>query len=248
VKLNSAFSAYKSRFSDFNNSTFFFVGSFQIDSLKPLVEEYIASLPSLNRGENWKDIGMEPPKGVISKEVHKGIEPKSLVNLTFTGPFEWSARSRYDFDAMMGVLDIKLREVLREDKGATYGVSVHGNFHSIPKPGYNITISWGCNPDRVDELVKQVFIQIDSLKLKEPDSVYIQKEKEIERREHQVSLKQNGYWLSRLYSCYFDHENPESILDFPNLVDGLTGKALQSSVKKYFNMDNYVEIVLYPEK
>ncbi|HUI31880.1 MAG TPA: insulinase family protein [Candidatus Acidoferrales bacterium] len=248
VRLDEALSIYKSRFADFSSSTFFFVGSFQVDSLKPFAEQYLASLPSLNRGEKWKDIGMEPPKGVIAKEVRKGVEPKSLVNLTFTGPFVWSQQNRYDFEAMMGILNIRLREVLREDKGATYGVRVNGNSHSIPKPEYSITISWGCSPDRVDELVKQVLIQIDSLKLKGPDSVYIQKEKELERRSLEVNLKQNGYWMSRLYGCYLDNEDPEVILNYPKLIDGLTEGAIQSAAKEYFSMDNYVKVVLYPEK
>lgn len=61
-------------------------------------------------------------------------------------------------------------------------------------------------------------------------------------------MKQNNFWLSNLYSYYFDNEDPEMILNYPKLVDGLTGRAIQSAVKKYFNMDNYVKVVLYPEK
>lgn len=248
VKFENAFSAYKTRFADFSDFTFFLVGSFQIDSIKTLVEKYIASLPSLNRGEKWKDVGIEPPKGVIAKEVHKGIEPKSTVNLTFTGTSEWSEQNRYDFNAMKEVLDIKLREVLRQDEGGTYGVGVYGSTILYPRPEYNLTLSWGCSPDRVDELVKKALIQIDSLKLKEPDSIYVEKVKEIDRRTYEVNMKRNNFWLSSLYSYYSHDENPEMILNYPKLVDGLRGSAIQSAVKKYFNMNNYVKIVLYPEK
>ena len=153
VNLDTAFSIYKDRFADFSDFIFFFVGTFNVDSIKPLVEQYLAPLPSLHRKEMWKDLGIEPPNGVVSKQVKKGIEPKSSVNLTFTGPFEWSQQNRYNFNSMLDALNIKLREVLREDKGGTYGVGVSGNTTLYPRQEYHISVRWGCDPNRVDELV-----------------------------------------------------------------------------------------------
>jgi zinc protease len=248
IHLDKALSVYKDRFADFSDFTFLFVGNFKIDTIKPLVEQYLAILPSLKRNETWKDIGMEHPKGVISKQVNKGIEPKSTVNITFTGPFEWSQQNRYDFNAMLEALNIKLREVLREDKGGTYGVRTSGSPSLIPRQEYNITISWGCNPDRVDELVKEALMQLDSLKIKQLDSLYIEKVSEIQRRAYEVNLKRNGFWLGNLQAYYTNNEDPEMILNYPKLVDHLTAKAIQEAVKKYFNMKNYVKIVLFPEK
>ncbi|MGA3288585.1 MAG: insulinase family protein [Bacteroidota bacterium] len=248
IHLDKALSVYKDRFADFSDFTFLFVGNFKIDTIKPLVEQYLAILPSLKRNETWKDIGMEHPKGVINKQVNKGIEPKSTVNITFTGPFEWSQQNRYDFNAMLEALNIKLREVLREDKGGTYGVRVSGSPSLFPRQEYSITISWGCNPDRVDELVKEALMQLDSLKIKQLDSLYIKKVSEIQRRAYEVNLKRNGFWLGNLQAYYTNDEDPEMILNYPKLVDHLTAKAIQEAVKKYFNMKNYIKIVLYPEK
>ena len=248
VNLDTAFSIYKDRFADFSNFTFIFVGNFKVDSIKPLVEQYLASLPSLNRKEMWKDIGIKPPKGVISKQVKKGIEPKSSINLTFTGPFEWSQQNKYDFNSMLEVLNIKLREVLREDKGGTYGVGVSGSPTHHPRQEYSISVRWGCNPDRVDELVSAALQQIDSAKLKLFDPVYIEKVRETQRRGYEVNMKQNRFWLNTLYSYYVDNGNPEKMLNYPKFVENLKADAIQNAVKKYFNMDNYVKVVLYPEK
>ena len=248
IHLDKALSVYKDRFADFSDFTFLFVGNFKTDTIKPLVEQYLAILPSLKRNETWKDIGLEHPKGVISKQVNKGIEPKSTVNISFTGPFEWSQQNRYDFNAMLDALNIKLREVLREDKGGTYGVRTSGSPSLIPRQEYTITISWGCNPDRVDELVKEALIQLDSLKIKQLDSMTIEKVREIQRRTHEVNLKQNDFWLNNLRFYYGNNEDPKMILNYPMLVNHLTAQTIQEAVKKYFNMKNYVMIVLYPEK
>jgi zinc protease len=248
INLDKAFSVYKDRFADFSDFTFLFVGNFKIDTIKPLVEQYLAVLPSLKRNETWKDIGIERPKGVISKQVNKGIEPKSTVNLTYTGPFEWSQQNRYNFNAMLEALNIKLREVLREDKGGTYGVRTSGSPSLIPRKEYSITISWGCNPDRVDELVKEALMQLDSLKIKQLDSITIEKVREIQRRTHEVNLKQNGFWLNNLQFYYSNNEDPKMILNYPKMVDHLKAQTIQEAVNKYFNMKNYVKVVLYPEK
>jgi zinc protease len=248
VDLDKTFSIYKDRFADFSDFIFFFVGSFKVDSIKPLVEQYLAALPSLNRKEMWKDLNIEPPRGVISKQVKKGIEPKSSVNLTFTGPFEWSQQNRYDFNSMLEALNIKLREVLREDKGGTYGVGAGGSPSLYPRQEYNISVRWGCNPDRVDELVNVALQQIDSAKLKPFDPLYIEKVRETQRRGFEVNLKQNGFWMNNLRSYYANNEDPEMILNYPKLVENLNAAAIQNAAKKYFDMNNYVKVVLYPEK
>ena len=248
INFNKTVSVYKDRFADFSDFIFFFVGNFKTDSIRPFVEEYLASLPSLNRKELWKDNGIEPPKGVISKQVRKGIEPKSSINLTFTGPFEWTQQNRYDFNSMLEALNIKLREVLREDKGGTYGVGASGSPSLYPRPEYSISVRWGCDPNRVDELVNAALEQIDSAKLKPFDHGYVEKVRETQRRGYEVNLKQNGFWLNNLRSYYIHHEDPEMMLNYPKLVDNLTAAAIQNAVKKYFDMKNYVKVVLYPEK
>jgi zinc protease len=148
---------------------------------------------------------------------------------------------------MLEALNIKFREVLREDKGGTYGVRTSGSPSLIPHQEYSITISWGCNPDRVDELVKDALMQLDSLKIKQLDSITLEKVREIQRRTHEVNLKQNDFWLNNLRFYYGNNEDPKMILNYPKFVDHLTAQAIQEAVKKYFNMKNYVKIVLYPE-
>lgn len=248
IRFDKAISIYKDRFANFGDFTFIFVGNFKPATLKPLVEQFLATLPSLNRKEYWRDVGIKPPKGIITKAVYKGIEPKSTVTMVFTGPFQWSQPNRYHFNAMIEALNIKLREVLREDMGGTYGVRVSGSTSLFPRQEYSISLSWGCNPDRVEELVQTTLLQIDSLKLKKMDPVYIEKVREMQLRTHEVNLKQNGFWLNNLRAYYGNKENPEMILNYPGLVKHLTGAAIQQAIKKYFDLNNYIKVVLYPEK
>ena len=248
INLDKALTFYKDRFADASDFTFFFVGSFQLDKIKPLVEQYLASLPSINRKESWRDVGIYPPKGVINKEVYRGIEPKSSVMINFSGPFEWNVQNRYDFNSLLELTNIKLREVVREEKGGTYGIGALGAPSLFPHKEFSISVNWGCNPTRVDELVKTVMEQLDSLRTKGPDRVYVDKVKEIQRRNREVNLKENRFWLSQFRVAYANGENPEEILGYNKLVDNLSVAAMQLAAKKYFDTNNMVKIVLFPEK
>jgi len=247
MDLTESFAFYQDRFADASDFSFFFVGAFQIDEMRPLIQRYLGGLPSLNRHETWRDEGIRPPEGVIEKVVYRGIEPKSQTQIIFTGPFEWSRENRYLLASLNQVMRIRLREVLREDMGGTYGVGVGGGGSRDPYPNYEIRITFGADPDRLEELTSTVFQQIDSLKAHGPTTEELEKVKEQQRRSRETDLRENSFWLSQLVSADLYDYDPRIILEFEEFVDGLTIEALQAAAATYFDTDNYVRVSLYPE-
>jgi zinc protease len=242
-----AFEIYRDRFADASDFTFVIVGSFDPEKIRPLVLEYLGSLPSTKRVESWRDLGINPPAGVIEKTVRRGTEPKSRVQIIFTGPFEWTRQNRAQLRAVADVLDITLRESLREEKGGTYGVGVYGAPSKLPHPQYSFTVSFGCDPGRVQELTQEVFRQIDSLKKFGPAAVNLAKIKETARRERETSLKENQFWLGQLQYRLSSGEDPADILTEDQAVEGLTAEGIQKAAQRYLNTGNYVKVVLLPE-
>ena len=86
MNLQKSLAFYNDRFADASDFTFVFTGNFDFWTIRPLVETYLGSLPSLGRRETWKNVGLEPPGGVVEKIVRKGIEPKSQTAVVFSGP------------------------------------------------------------------------------------------------------------------------------------------------------------------
>ena len=191
---------------------------------------------------------MRPPKGVIEKSVRKGIEPKSRVELIFTGPFAWSRENRYALNSLTNALNITLREILREEKGGTYGVSVNGSVSHDPVSQYSITIGFGCAPERVQELVRSAFDEIERSKRSGFDEKTVVKVKETQLRERETALKQNSFWLQNLKFYYQNGEDPASILRYNSLVERLTSALLGGAAREYFKPDNYVKVVLDPKE
>ncbi|MGE5352343.1 MAG: M16 family metallopeptidase [Acidobacteriota bacterium] len=247
IDLKKAFNFYKDRFSDAGDFTFFFVGNFDVEKIKPFLATYLGSLPSTGRKESWKDTKMEYARGVIEKQIFKGIEPKGQVLLSFNGPLEYTQQNIYDLRALCDVLDIKLREVIREEKGGTYGVHVgHGVSH-YPKGGYSVNISFGCDPVKAEELTKAVFAQMDSLQKFGPAQTYIQKVRETHIRSRETSLKRNDVWLHSLMGAYSNDEDPIEILDYIKLIENISAQEVQNAAKKYLDNKNYIIVVLYPD-
>ncbi|HLX11336.1 MAG TPA: insulinase family protein [Bacteroidota bacterium] len=248
LNLHRSYEIYKQLFADAGNFTFVFVGSFKSDQIKPFILQYLGSLPNLHSNRMWKDIGVRPPKGIIEKSVFRGAEPKSEVRIIFSGPLQHPAKSRYGISALAEVLRIKLREAMREDKGATYYVSVSPQPEQKPDSEYTFTISFGCAPEKVDDLTKTAFSQIDSVKKFGVGDLYITKVKEAERRERETSLKENGFWLNHLRFYYSNDEDPEQMLNFDKLVASLSSDGIKQWANKYLDMNNYIHAALYPAK
>src|SRR5205085_626468 len=166
--LDKSLAFYKDRFADASDFTFVFVGSFDIPTIKPLIEKYLGSLPSIHRKESWKDVGVREPSDVVVKRVEKGVEPKSISAIIFNGPFEYNQQNRIAIRAMSEILQRRLLETIREELSGTYGINARPTSAKIPNPSYSITINFGSSPDRTDALIKRVFDEIEKFKTEGP--------------------------------------------------------------------------------
>jgi zinc protease len=247
LNMNKSLEIYKDRFADASDFTFIFVGNLSEDELKPFVEKYLSNLPSLKRNEDYRYKDNQAPKGVILKDVKKGIEQKSYIALSFNGPFTWTREESYLISSMAAAFRIKIRELIREDKGGTYGVKFSAAGRQVPYNSYEVRIEFGCAPDRVDELTNELLKQLETMINTPLEDSYIEKVKEIQRRDREVQKKQNDYWARTLQSFYYYNRDLNELNTSDELIDALTSKAVLETAKKYIDMNNYVKVVLYPE-
>ncbi len=248
MNLDKSLKFYKERFADASDFTFVFVGSFDLQTIKPLAEKYLASLPALNRKEAGRDVGIRPPSGVVEKEINKGNTPKSEVGVVFTGPFENNQKNRIIVRAMANTLGGNLQRVLREDLGGTYGVSVVPEFTKRPNEEYQVTITFACDPARTQDLVKALFRVVDDLKMNGPGVGQVADVQAALRRDLETDSRENGFVLNQLSYAY---QYDESIPDPANLraiYDQLTPQLLREAARTYLDTNRYVKVLLFPEK
>ena len=236
------------RFADASDFTFAFVGNVDLEALKPLVETYLGSLPKLDRSEQGKDVGDERAKGQVKITVNKGLEEKATVRVTFHGEAEWTPEQRFTLQSTVDILKIRLREVLREDKGGVYGVGVYGGLSRWPNGYFSANISFGCEPSKVDELIAAALAEIETLKNEGPSDDNLGKIKEAHLRSYEKGLKENSFWIGNLINSIQNDLDPSRILSYPERVEALTKEAIQNAAKKYFDQTNLFTAILLPEE
>jgi zinc protease len=248
MNLEKSMAFYKARFGDASGFTFVFVGSFDLATMKPLVEKYLGGLPATHSQETWKDDGVRYPTGVITKRVEKGIEPKSQAAIIFTGAFQYDPTHRAVIRALAMVLQNRLVDTLRTDLGGTYSVTVSPSYDKVPVPQYNVAVEFGCDPARTDELTKRVLTEIDLLKTKGPTDQQVSDVKQALLREYETNSQQNSYLVSQISVKYEYGEDLSSFFHIADLYQAIDVKAIQDAAKTYFDTNNYVQVTLFPEK
>lgn len=247
VDLNRAISIYKKRFGDASDFTFTFVGNFKTDEIKSLIETYIGGMPSTYRKESAKDDGVRMPAGRVERTVLRGTEPKSSVAMKFTGAFEYNRKNRFEVNAMLKLLSIKLRENLREEKGGVYGVGAYPSMKKNPVSTYEITIGFGCAPTNVKILMDASLQEIEGIKKNGCDDKNLTKVKETFIRERETYLKENSFWLSAISSSANYGEDINEITQYNSWVNALKSNDFKRLANQYFDMKNYASFVLNPE-
>src|SRR6185503_17936305 len=248
VNPQRAYSIFRDRFADASGFTFLFVGNVDTTALKPLVTQYLATLPSTNRKETWKDVGIRPPTGVVEKTVRKGTEPKSLTYVAFTGPIQFTDKERFDLQALTDVVRMKLIEVLREQMSGTYSPNIVSSSNKVPVPQYNIVAMFSSSPENVEPLTKALFTVVDSIQKHGPSQTDVDKVKEQMIRAHEVELKQNAYWVSSISARDQNGEDvAKALATYEANIKNLTAADIQRAAATFFNMKNYVRVVLVPE-
>ncbi|MDZ4695123.1 MAG: insulinase family protein [Deltaproteobacteria bacterium] len=263
VKLERVLSIYKARFKNFSDATFVFVGNFSVEAIRPLLLKYLGGLPGKavrlpkttsknvplpwRALEKWKDVGAPLVSGVQTFEVRRGVEPKSSVHLTFSGDAKWSLELEHAAESLSEALEIRLREVVREDLSGTYGISVQSHVISRPKERYRFDVSFGCAPANVERLTKAVWDELARVKTEGFAEEVMTKIKSAQMREFEVNLKQNGFWIGDLAEAYRFGRDPSEMLNTPKRIAALNSDLLRDTAKQLLNDKRHVLGVLKPE-
>jgi zinc protease len=239
---------YDARFGNAADFTFFFVGAFTIETIAPLVETYLASLPSTGRVEaQARDLRLQFPASITRETVRKGQEPRSQTAITFFSDPGLDEFESHRLRAATTVLQMRLRDVLREELSGTYSVGVtHAD--TQPIPGYGTTtVQFGSSPENAERLTNVVLSEIDRLRREGPAEADVQAVKETEKREIETALRQNGYWVNAFQAMHLLGRDPRRILQRLERADSLTRDNIHDAVRKYFPPDRYTVATLMPE-
>ncbi len=248
VDYDKALSIYQDRFADASDFTFTIVGNVALDTLQPMLEKYLGSLPVTHRKETWKDVDPKFPDGVTDFKFYKGSEQKSMVGIIYKNAFEWNDKNKLMLKMLDEIISIKLIEVIREEMSGVYSPQIQINYEQFPKSEFNLFIMFGCSPKNTEKLTKAVFKIISDIQKKGPSQTDFDKVKELLTRTRETDLKTNNFWKTKIEFTYTNNESFSSIPNFSKNLANITIDDLKLAAQQYFKKDHYVRGVLFPEK
>ena len=247
VQFQRSLDIYKERFANASDFTFVFVGNFTEESITPMIEKYVGSLPSNDQKESWKDLNIRPPKGVVRKEVFRGDEAKSLVYVYFHNEYDYDRKTNYHLSSLAEVLDIKLLEILREEQSGVYSVGAYSRTEKFPYQNYQLIVVFPCGPENVEALEKTAYEEIRKIQDNGVSDEDMTKIKETQKREIEVSLKKNGFWQNIIKNSIIYEWDLEEILKYESRIEELSSDDIQKVAREFFDFESKATVVLYPE-
>lgn len=243
-----ALSFFRQRFANAADFTFFIVGAFEVPKVVPLIETYLGGLPSTGkRTSRFVDRALRFPEGVSSAEVRKGSEPRSATFLAFFADAGLDPMEVARANAAASILTTRLREKLRDLLSGTYSVSA-GYRDEAPLRGFGtMGVYFGSDPARAASLAEATLAEIAKLREDGPTEQDVAKDQEIERRELEVSQRQNRYWLGSLLSLHQRGLDPLLILKRRERIDALSVATLHEAYRRCFPIDRRTHVTLLPE-
>jgi len=237
---------FKDRFSDMNNFTFFIVGDIEVEELELLISKYLGNLPIKHREESF--IEREKPFLQGKQKFIKTYNNENISNIEilFKSKLQFTKKTKILLNMMSSILNVKLRELIREEKSGIYGISVKNFIARIGKKDSNIKINFSCDPKRKEELIALVYETIDKLKKESitQEELHIYQKKF--QKKYEIDIKENTYWLLNMIYSHQENSQIEDILKVPNFINKITTKEIKQIANDVF-LHNILQSELNPK-
>jgi zinc protease len=242
---------YRQFYNGVGNFTFVFTGDISVDEVKRLSVLYLASLPTAEIVEA-RDIFPAFPAGAPVIRIKKGIDPQSWVRIHFGGvnsEIEGDIYTEGDLvDSMVELIEIRLRERIREQLGASYGIAAYCGQQNYPARVYTSIIQFGCEPARAEELAALAIRELKALGENPVGEEDLVKLREGFSRRRETALKTNEFWQGTLTANILRGDNSAAYSQSETVLAGLNAETMQRLIRRYFSAENYVTGILLPEK
>ncbi|WP_242202377.1 M16 family metallopeptidase [Aestuariivivens insulae] len=240
---------YKQRFNNAADFEFFIVGDVTEAQLKPLLEKYIASIPTNETTEEWLDNSVNWVKDNIDKDVYLTMEdPKSTVKIAYKNTIEYNLKNKLLARTLGDILTLRYTETLREEEGGTYGAGAYARISKRPKQEAFINVGFDCNPDKVEKLASIVHNELKKIAEGDISQVDLDKTTTNYLKERQQEVGFNSYDMNLLTTFYREGYNIDAPENFENIVNNITAEQLKAFTAKVLNGAKTYEIIVKPKK
>jgi zinc protease len=250
IELDRCREIYQERFANVADFQFIFIGNFSTDSLLDLATQYLAILPTADQRDQWQDQGIKLSNLPLDTTVIAGKTPKAEIKLNWHGNFPFADKNeQLHFIGLRQLLDMRLREELREEMSGVYGVRINSNYRSIPDSTHYTSISFNAEPEAVDTLITSIYHEIDRIANGDIKNTDLEKIKAKQLKSFEEALRSNSFWMGQIQRSLKQGLPLSAIYPdaYPIRLATLSAEGIAKAAKKYLQESIHFKFVLLPE-
>lgn len=237
---------YLDRFKDATGFKMIVTGNISADSLRPLLERYIASLPAMGHGGKAGAPSAAVLPGIRHHEWRqKAKTPQSKVTVLYTWDEPFTAKNDLTLDALRRVLSIAFTDSVREEQGGVYGVSTQASVAHDDRPAASLELEFSTGPGKYAAVMPAVLRQLENIAGRGPAAADLDKVKAYLKKQYGQAVITNDYWNYVIYNRLrygIDYDK-----DYLKLVDRLTADDLKKMARRIIAADRRIEVVMHTD-
>ena len=225
--------------------TFTIIGNYDDATIRPLIEQYLASLPAQKKIVKGKDVSSDYKGNVINSFKHKAETPKAIAVMHwYTKALPYNLENVIKAQMVAQVLQMEYLKKIREDASAAYTVAAQGSV-SRDDFGTEASLLAYCpmKPEKGDTAIMIMRAEVEAI-AKTCDTDKLQKVKEYMLKNHGDQLKQNGYWMGRINT--WRKYGLDMHTDYEKVVNAQTPESLAAFAKEVLKAGNHAEVIMMP--
>ena len=236
----------KERYQNAGQFTFVIAGNFDEQTIRPLIEQYIASLPATKKkAEDFKEVMTFAKGKVVNQFKVKTESPKATAREMWYAEMPYTLENNVKIDAVGQILSMIYLKTIREDESAAYSCGAAGYFSTGSKqPKAMLQAYCPMNPDKAELAVRLIHEGIDSM-TKKVDADQLQKVKDYMLKQADIDAKKNSYWINTIN--VFKEYGLDFHTDYKKTVEALTVDSVRDFLNQFLKSGNQIEVIMTPE-
>ena len=222
--------------------TFLFTGSVDAETLRPLLEQYIASIPSATSRKvaDLSPCNLTP--GIVSELCKFPMQSPSTIiyQCDNDNNIPYTIENKVKVDLLGDILGIIYTETIREEEGGSYSPHAYGQFN--PWNGYwTINSIIQTNSDVQDKMLDRANTEFAKLLKNGATADQFNKVKEAALKQYEINVRTNNYWNNGLFLYNFGIDNLTNHL---NAIQNLTLKDFNKFISTLYNGKNRIQVIV----
>ncbi len=221
---------------------FIFVGNVDIEVLRPLVEQYIASLPTSGEKSKVSDYAVCQAKGQVVNDFEQPMEtPSTMVANVYSGNnLKYNIKNEIYLSLISDVLDIVYTNTLREEEGGTYSPTTSASMNPLTNEWFVLYL-FTTSKDAKDNLCKRAHEEFLKLLANGANEVDFNKVRDAALNQYSINSQKNEYWMGGIRSYV---RGWDVISEHEKVLKEITLKDFNDFMKNLYNGDNRIQVIM----